>query len=261
MSAVAKYIKGLLERGQHHFTTEEVVRALGGGRSAISRALRRLMVKGELASPQRGFYMVVPPEYRVLGCLPPEQFIPQLMERTGDIYHVGLLSAAQFHGAAHHKPQRFQVMVGKPRPAIECGRIHVDFHVRRDLEHVSTISKNTPRGTVRISSPEATAFELVGYVKHAGGLDTVATVIMELAEVIDAGRLAEEAVKCPLAWSQRLGFLLERVGADTIAEALFPHVEKQARRVTPLDASLPRTGSHRSKRWLIAVNTDVEADY
>ena len=58
-----------------------------------------------------------------------------------------------------------------------------------------------------------------------------------------------------------IGFLLERVGADTIAEALSPHVEKKARRVTPLDASLPRTGSHRSKRWLIAVNTDVEVDY
>ncbi len=261
MSAVAKYIKGLLEKGQHHFTTEEAVRAMGGKRSVISRALRRLMIKSELVSPLRGFYVVVPPEYRVLGCLPPEQFIPQLMEKTGDLYHVGLLSAAQFHGAAHHKPQRFQVMVSRPRASIECGRIHIEFHVRKDIEQVSTVSMNTPRGTVRISSPEATAFELVGYAKHAGGLDTVATVIMELAEVIDAGRLAEEAVKCPLAWSQRLGFLLERVGADTIAEALSPHVEKQARRVAPLDASLPRTGSLRSKRWLIAINTDVEADY
>ncbi len=261
MSAVAKYINGLLEKGQHHFTTEEVVQALGSKRSAISRALKRLMVKGELASPQRGFYMVVPPEYKILGCLPPEQFIPQLMEKTGDSYHVGLLSAAQFHGAAHHKPQRFQVMVGKPRASIECGRIRVDFFVRKDLDLVSTVSKNTPRGIVRISSPEATAFELVGYAKHAGGLGTVATVLMELAEVIDPQRLAEEALKCPLTWSQRLGFLLESLGSDTNAEALLPFVEKYAGRVAPLDASLPRTGSQRSKRWLVAINTDVEADY
>jgi predicted transcriptional regulator of viral defense system len=261
MSVVAKYINGLLEIGQHHFTTEEAMRAVGGERSAISRALKRLISKGELASPHRSFYVVVPPEYRVLGCLPPEQFVPQLMEKTGDLYHVALLSAAQFHGAAHHKPQRFQVMVGKPRASIECGRIRVDFFVRRDIDHVSTVSLNTPRGTVRISSPEATAFELVGFAKHAGGLDTVATVLMELAEVIDAHRLAEEAVKFPLAWSQRLGFLLERVGTGSIAAALFSHVEKHASRVAPLDVSLPRTGSQRSKRWLIAINTDVEADY
>lgn len=261
MSDVAKYIKRILERGQHHFTTEEAIQALNGERRAVSRALKRLILKGELASPQRSFYMIVPPEYKVLGCLPPEQFIPQLMEKTGETYHVGLLSAAQFHGAAHHKPQRFQVMVGKPRTSIECGRIHVDFHVRKDLDNVSTVSMNTPRGTVRVSSPEATALEMVGYAKHAGGIDTVATVIMELAEIVNAGLLAEEALKSPLAWSQRLGFLLERVGAGNIAEALFPHVEQHARRVAPLDASLPRTGSKRSKRWLIAINTDVEVDY
>lgn len=51
MSAVAKYIKGLLEQGQHHFTTEDAVQALGGDRKPIARALKRLISKGELASP------------------------------------------------------------------------------------------------------------------------------------------------------------------------------------------------------------------
>lgn len=260
MSAVAKYIKGLLEQGQHHFTTEDAVQALGGDRKPIARALKRLISKGELASPQRSFYVVVPPEYKILGCLPAEQFIPHLMENVGEPYHVGLLSAAQLHGAAHHRPQRFQVMVGKPRSSIECGKVLVDFHVRKDLERVATVVLNTPRGQVRISSPEATALELVGYAKHAGGLDNVATVLVDLAETIDPGRLAEEAAKVPLAWSQRLGFLLDLVEAGEIASALLPHVREHATRVAPLDASLPRTGSERSERWRIAINTDVGVD-
>ena len=260
MSTVAKYINGLLEQGQHHFTTGEAVHALGGDRKPVVRALKRLVSKGELASPQRSFYVVVPPEYRVLGCLPAEQFIPQVMEEVGDSYHAALLSAAQLHGAAHHRPQRFQVMVGRPRTAIECGRIRVDFHVRKDLERVATVAMNTPRGPVRVSSPAATALELVGYAKHAGGLDNVATVLADLAEAIDAQELVAEAAKAPLAWSQRLGFLLELVEADEVAAGLSSYVRQHARRVAPLDASLPRTGSRRSGRWRLAVNTDVEVD-
>lgn len=260
MSAVARYIKGLLQYGQHHFTTGDVVQALGGARRPITRALGRLISKGELASPQRGFYVVVPPEYRALGCLPAEQFIPQLMERVGEQYHVALLSAAQIHGAAHHRPQRFQVMVSSPRSSIECGRVCVDFHVRKDLGRVATVTMNTPRGHVRVSSPEATALELVGYAKHAGGLDNVATVLADLVESLDAGRLVEQAAVTPLAWSQRLGFLLELVEADDVADALLPYVQEHATRVSALDASLPRTGADRSRRWRIAINTDVEAD-
>lgn len=260
MSAVAKYIKGLLERGQHHFTTEDAVQALGGDRKPIARALKRLISKGELASPQRSFYVVVPPEYKILGCLPADQFIPHLMENVGEPYHVGLLSAAQLHGAAHHRPQRFQVIVGRPRSSIECGKVCVDFHVRKDLELVATVSMNTPRGPVRVSSPEATALELIGYVKHAGGLDNVATVLVDLAEIIDAERLVEEAAKSPLAWSQRLGFLLDLVEAGEITGALLAYVQEHATRVVPLDASLPRTGSERSAKWRLAINTDVEVD-
>ena len=55
-------------------------------------------------------------------------------------YIKGLLE----HGAAHHRPQRFQVMVGKPRSSIECGKVVVDFHVRRDFRQVATVTMNTP---------------------------------------------------------------------------------------------------------------------
>ena len=48
-------------------------------------------------SPAHGFYVIVPPECRQLGCLPAGQFIPALMEQLGLGYYVGLLSAAQSH--------------------------------------------------------------------------------------------------------------------------------------------------------------------
>jgi len=46
---------------------------------AMKAALRRLRKKGEIAMPYRGFYVIVPPEYHALACLPAEQFIPDLI--------------------------------------------------------------------------------------------------------------------------------------------------------------------------------------
>lgn len=260
MGAVSRYIQGLLERGRYHFSAEEAANALGGNRSSTTRALLRLRHNGYVASPQRGFYVVLPPEYRSLGCLPGEQFVPQLMGYLGEPYYAALLSAAQIHGAAHQRPQRFQVMVRAPRRRIECGEVVVDFHVRRDLERVTTSAVNTPRGHLRVSSPEATALDLVGYVNHAGGLDNVATVLSELAEVIKAESLAAEAQKAPVAWAQRLGYLLDLVGRSEVAEMLQALVSKSASRVAALDASSSRTGARRSSRWKVAINFEVEPD-
>ncbi len=121
--------------------------------------------------PYRGFYVIVPPEYRRLGCLPAEQFIPQLMTHLEIPCYVGLLSAARYHGAAHQQPQIFQVMVPKNRPPISCEKVQVQFIARRNTEVIPAMEFNTPRGHVAVSSPEATAFDLVGYSEHAGGFD------------------------------------------------------------------------------------------
>jgi len=260
LSAVAKYIDGLLQSGRYHFTTEEAANATGGEINSVTRALHRLKAKGALAMPHRGFYVSVPPEYRTLGCLPPDQFVPQLMEYLDESYHVALLSAAQYHGAAHQRPQLFQVMVLKPRPSIKCGKVHVNFFVRKDLERVSTVEMKTQRGFMKVSSPEATSLELVGYTKNSGGLSNVATVLAELAESIDGKKLAKEAEKAPLAWSQRLGYLLELVDQSDVAVKLQVFVAERAERVAPLDASKSRTGAERSRRWRLAINTKVEPD-
>ena len=118
-------------RGQYHFTSSEFRSALGVSAAAANQSLWRLANRGEIASPGRGFYVVLPPEYRALGCLPPDQFIPALMEQRRVRYYVGLQSAAQYHGAAHHRPQVFQVMVGRSRRPIRCGAVGVDFIARQ----------------------------------------------------------------------------------------------------------------------------------
>lgn len=258
---VRDLVNGLATRGQYLFSSADAREAMGVSADAAKLALNRLAKQGLVASPGRGFYVIVPPEYRALGCLPAEQFIPELMKRQGLQYYTGLLSAAQFHGAAHHRPQEFQVMVAKARRPIVCGKVRVAFFVRKNLAAIPTQSFNTPRGTILASSPEATAFDLVGYQAQAGGLDQVATVLSELSEMIAPDKLEAIAGSAPLPWAQRLGYLLEQAGAPDKAVALKAYVGTHARQVTPLLAAAAMAGTPRDETWKVAVNIDVEVEY
>lgn len=260
MGAAASYIVDLATRGRHHFTTEEAAAALGSSVPTVRAALRRLKAKGEIADPYRGFYVIVPPEYRRLGSLPAEQFAPQLMQHLGEPYYVALLSAAELHGAAHQRPQALQVMVKTNRRAIECGDVRVHFIARKDMEGTAVVERKTPRGLLRVASPEATALELVGYEGQSGGLNNVASVLAELVAAIDPDRLASECGRSPIAWVQRLGYLLDLTEHRDVADKLAPSVAARAKEVAPLVRAKSRSGAPRDERWRLAVNATVEPD-
>ena len=253
-------IADLAARGRYHFTSSELRSALGVSDAAARQALSRLAAKGEIASPARGFYVNVPPEYRRLGCLPADQFISALMEHRNARYYSGLLSAAQYHGAAHHRPQEFQVVLERNRPAIVCGAVRVAFVARRNLAAVPVDSFNNPRGTVLVSTVEGTAVDLVGYMNRAGGLDRVAGVLLELADDMDPKRLVEASKSASVLWAQRLGYLLEHVGAADKAVLLKEHVRRRARHFTKLLPGADAAGAPRSKDWRLFVNASVETD-
>lgn len=258
--SLREYLAHLQSAGRFVLKSRDVGAALGLSQDAVKLALNRLRRKGEIASPARGFYVIVPPEYRALGCLPADQFIPALMAQNKMPYYAGLLSAAQYHGAAHHRPQEFQVMLGKPRRPIECGNVRVVFHVRKDVAAVPVQHINTPRGTVAVSTPEATAFDLIGYEAQIGGLDAVATILVDLAEKLDPGKLAMLALSVPLPWAQRLGYLLERIEVAPIAQPLKVYVRARARDMALLEPSAQDNGAQRNRDWKLIVNAEVEAE-
>ncbi len=247
-------------RGQYHFTSSEFRSVLGGSVAAANQSLWRLAKRGDIASPGRGFYVVVPPEYRALGCLPPDQFIPAFMEHRDRRYYVGLQSAAQYHGAAHHRPQVFQVMVDRPMKSIRCGAVGVDFIARAGLTNVPSTTFDNPRGVVLASTVEATAVDLVGFMGRAGGVDRVAGMLSELSEQMDPEQLVEAARSASVLWAQRLGFLLEFVGADDKCGPLKKHVRNRVRNYTKLLPSVPADGSPRSRNWRLLVNARIEAE-
>jgi predicted transcriptional regulator of viral defense system len=250
-----RYITSLAASGRYSFTSAQAQEAMGGTAAAIKLALNRLAKQGIIASPARGFYVIVPPEYQSLGCLPADQFIPDLMARKQLSYYIGLLSAAQ-----HHRPQMFQVMLEKNRRDIICGSVRVKFIARQGVAEIATTQFNTARGIIRVSTPEATALDLVGYPDHAGGLDHVATILSELAEQIDAEKLVQAAQSAPITWAQRLGYLLDFAGAKEKTKPLAAYVKNHAREATRLLPAASIIDASRDKIWKIFENATVEPD-
>ncbi len=258
--SLREYVSSLAASGRYHFSSADAQEALGVSATAVRLAVSRFAKRGAIASPARGFYVIVPPEYRKLGCLPADQFIPALMERLGLSYYAGLLSAAQYHGAAHYRPQQFQVFVEKARRPIRCGTVEVVFMVRKRLGQMPVQRFNTPRGAIAVSTPEATALDLVGYAHQAGGLDQVATVLAELAEKIDGRKLAAAAAAAPVPWAQRLGYLLALVGAAEKTTALKAYVRKTARQSVALSPGAPHEDVERDRVWKLYPNAEIDVE-
>lgn len=150
-------------------------------------------------------------------------------------------------------------MLRSNRRPLACGEVREQFVARRDLERTPTVERNTPRGMVRVSSPEATALELVGYADQSGGLDNVASVLAGLANAVDPTRLATAARLCPTAWVQRLGHLLELAEHEELAKPLDPVVRERASVVAPVVRAKPIAHAERNRRWKLAVNARVSA--
>ena len=254
------YVSGLAAGGRYHFSSREAQVALHVSPAAAKLALNRLAKQKLIASPARGFYVIIPPEYHSLGSLPADQFIPALMKRLGHSYYAGLLTAAQYHGAAHQRPQEFQVFLAANRRPIRCGAVRVRFIARKRIKDVPVQSFNTPRGTLLVSTPEATALDLVGYPQHAGGLDGVATVLSELAEHLDPEKLAAAAKQAPLPWAQRLGYMLEHLGFGAKVALLKEYVSQHARRPAALSPTKSGKRARRNKGWKLDVNAEVRPE-
>lgn len=255
------FLEGLQASGRYTFTRVEAARALGVSDIALKNALWRLARTGRVAAPRRGFYVIVPPEYRVAGSLPAPWFIHDLLHHLGRPYYVGLLTAASLHGAAHQAPQEFQVVTDRALGAIEIGRVRIRFVKKAHLPRTPTIGVKTPTGEMRISTPEATALDLVRYPEHCGGLSNIATVLQELGGRLDGGELVRVAeTDAEVAYAQRLGYLLDRAGRQDVARALAEWVDARAPRVTPLAPGAVTTGAKRDARWRVALNEEIDLE-
>jgi predicted transcriptional regulator of viral defense system len=260
---ISGFIDSLLSRGRFTFTLDEARYALDRTDAAVKASLFRIVKKGLAVAVRKGFYVIVPPEYRVRGILPPVLFADDLMRSLNSTYYAGLLSAAALHGAGHQQPQDFYIVTPTPaRRGISAKGTKIHFMSRRHLPAEGIEDKKTDTGIIRVSTPELTALDLVLFEKRIGGIKRVAEVLSELVERINPVKIGELAkTVCPISVVQRLGYIMENaIERKPIADALFTIVQDRPFFPVPLATGKASFVSDEHNRWKIRVDRELKLD-
>lgn len=265
---LSEWTTSLLAAGRVVFSCDEAAKALGVGHGAFLDAAERLQRRQRLFSPRRGFYVIVPPQFHSWGAPPPSWYIDALMRFEGCPYYVGLLKAAELHGATHQAVMEFQVVADKRLPRIQAGRSPIVFYYRKKIAEIGQgiQDRKTDTGRMNISSPELTALDLLRYPRAAAGLDTIATVLADLADKLEAEKLSvlSKAFKRPT--TQRLGHLLEWLGHPARTAPLYTGLAASRAgwiELDPAEASAPDftpAPVERDEKWRVVTRRIPEVE-
>jgi predicted transcriptional regulator of viral defense system len=269
--AISSYMTNLLSAGRVVFSRDEARAALGVSHGALLDAAERQQRQQHLISPRRGFYVIVPPQYLAWGAPPPPWYIDDLMRHEGRPYYVGLLKAAELHGATHQAVMEFQVMTDKRLPKIRAGRSTIGFYYRKETGAVreGIEDHKTDTGRMKVSSVELTLLDLLRYPHAAGGLNNIATIVSDLGDRIDPGKLATLSASYERSVSQRLGHLLDHFGHGERTEALHAALPPPQGSAVPWVELEPSQAANRvfspepkerDERWHVIVRRPPERD-
>jgi len=263
---LTEYVISLEEKGEYCFTTNQALKALGVSKKAFQMSLGRLRKKKQLVTLSKKFHLIISPEYRSIGCLPPDHFISAYMQFLNLPYYVCLLSAAVYYGAAHQKPQVFQVMTNRQINSVICGKVTINFNFKKNISAMPIETFAVPTGYVKIATPEVTAMDLLKYNKSSGGINHVATVLTELIEKIDPEKMLQLAIDSgEVTWVQKLGYILESLELDANdKDKLLEQLKKFINECKPRYALLVNNGidgmAIKNKTWRIIANHKIESD-
>lgn len=272
MGSLDHYLNKQLSRGRAYFTREEALEALGLSADAFIAAVARLAKKHRLASPRRGFYLILRSEDRVAGAPDPVRWIDPLMKYLGLDYRISLLRAATFHGSSHQAVMVFQVLVPKQLRAFDIGRHRLQFIYQAAAAFAKT---NVPdwlsqikseAGFAKVAGVELTLLDCARYFHKATGINGVAQIAKDIGASADPSKLAKVAMAYENAAVRRLGYLLEYTGNARQAKVL-ESFAKKAKSMKPLDPSVkPLTESlaglqEKDAKWMLVINEPVEIDF
>ena len=265
---IRDWIDDLPKKGKITFSKEEIEKEFPNlKQNNIQMTLYRLVRKKKIQSVWRGFWVVVPVEYGLKGIVDPIEYVAQLMDYLSQYYYIGLLSAAAIHGASHQQPMEL-MLITKSRHLKDRKKsdTKINFTTKKEIpqQYIQQITARS--GYIPVSSPELTAIDLLSYNRNVGGINRVATVLNELAEVLDFNRVSASFFQnIHIADIQRLGYLLETLGFSEIAEMLHQKAFEANLKFRRYPICIKRKPKNLSdcavnEKWKIIINEEIDID-
>ena len=207
------------------------------------QALRRLRAAGRVSpiGTRSSLWAIVPPEHRQAGAPPLVWLLDDIMAALGLPYYIGLRSAAEWYGATHYAMQVTVVVVPTPRRPLVVGRERIRFVVNRRVEDVPVLAHPGGVAPIRVSTPEATAVDLVRYAPQSGGMTAVVTALAQMHRRCDR-RVLRQVLDCyaDVPTAQRLGYCLDRVSAPSLARSVADWLAERPTAQVTLEIAAPR---------------------
>lgn len=256
------FLRSIRTNGRYAFTLEDLTTNIPKPIKNIRKDLDRLRIKGEIINIRRGFYTIIPDEYKNMGVIPVEFYIDELMKYLNKTYYVGLYSAAMFHGAAHQQPQEFYIISEKPKPRkISNDSFLINFTEKRNFPLFGIEDKKTDTGYFKMSNIELTFLDLIYFEQSVGGYNRIMSILEELSESINLTKM-KEVVKndFPMSVYQRAGFIAENVLANTKLAAVFEYKLAKSPPTTALLKSSEEKNGEKNPKWNLIINTEIESD-
>jgi predicted transcriptional regulator of viral defense system len=267
--SLASYIVGRIASGRLVFSREEAQAALGISKGAFLDAAEKLQKRDRLLNLRHGFYVIVPPQHLNFGSPPPASFIDDLMRHENRSYYVGLLKAAELHGASHQAVMEFQVVTDRQMRDVQAGRSKIAFYFRKDMSAVASgvEERKTDTGKMKISSVELTLFDLLRYPQASAGLDNILTVASDLGSKLNPENMGILSHAFERSVIQRAGYLLDLSGFANHAKKLHGLIQRGSQipwvELDPSLSSDPDLAPEvktRDERWHVLVRRIPERD-
>jgi hypothetical protein len=256
IGAAVAFVEARMALGLVAFSLEELTKETG--LSAIAAKFQLLRLRGKVArvSPRQPLFLIVSPEHRSMGAPPPAWWLQGYFNWLGRPYYLALQSAASAFGSNPQALQVTQVMIDRPCRAIRVGRIQVQFFVKRGIDRTPTQQPDGAVAPLLISTPEATAYDLIRYATSIGGIERASETIRPLLPLLRARELKRvlDAENEP-GVAQRLGFVIEACGNKSLAKVVCDWLPDE---LTPV-ALVPGKGKRGNlplvKRWQVLNNS------
>ena len=222
IGAAEAFIDTRMGLGRVAFSLDELTKE--SGLSAIAAKFQLLRLRGKVVrvSPRQPFYLIVSPEHRSMGVPPATWWLQDYLNWLERPYYLALQSAASAFGSNPQALQVTQVMTDRPCRTIKVGRIQVRFFVKRGIERTPTQQLAQAAAPLCISTPEATAFDLVRYATSIGGIERAAETIRPLLPGLRARDLKRVlTAENQTAVAQRLGFVIQAAREKKLAQVIY----------------------------------------
>ncbi len=237
--AIAAQLDKLQAQGRLVASVDELSRTCGLSYLAARRQLERLAPRAVRLPGRPSTVLLVSPEHRARGAAPVAAWLDAYMRYREQRYYLGLLSAAALHGAAQQAPQVTQIITEFALRPIEVGRVRVESFVKHHLRRTPLAELAGLPAPLAVSTPEATALDLIAFNTRIGGIHRAAEVIAQMRPAFTAQGLrkaldAEEQT----ALKQRLGYVLEVLGMQRMAAEVRKSLPERCA-VIPLQTHAP----------------------